>query len=87
MLHDPLDCTVDIILNIRPDHILCTLDDPSALVKDCALSFAVWKYSHTTHDRLDRIGVDDTFLHTWNEESGFATLELVVQVDEEGVEG
>ena len=52
-------------------------------MKDCALGFAVREYCNTTHDRFDWVGVDNTFLDTWNEESRFATLELIVKVDKE----
>lgn len=44
------------------------------------------EYRHATHNRLDRIGVDDAFLDTWDEERCLAATEVVVQVDEESEE-
>lgn len=81
-----LCCGVDVVLDIRPNHIFRSLNDTCALMQKRTLRLTMRKDSYTTHDRLDRICVDDTFLHTWDEECGFAASEVVVQVDKESEE-
>ena len=55
-------------------------------MKQRSLRLAVWKYRDTAHDRLYRVSINDTLLDARDEEGRLTTLELVVQVDEEGEE-
>lgn len=51
------------------------------------LRLPMWKHCNATHDRLDRIRINDTVLDTRNEKGRLAALEVVVEVDEEGEKG
>lgn len=75
---------VDVVLDIRPDYVLCALDDSGALMQQRASRLTVREHRHAAHDRLDGIRVDDAVLHTRDEERCLAAAEIVVQVDEEG---
>lgn len=72
-----------IILDICPDYVLRALDYASTLVQQCIRRFAVREYRDTAHDWLDRVRIDNTLLHTWDEEGSLAATEVVVQVDQE----
>jgi hypothetical protein len=41
------------------------------------------EHCDTSHDRLDRIGIDDTLLDARNEECCLAALEIVVEIYQE----
>jgi hypothetical protein len=46
----------------------------------------MWEHCDTSHDWLDRIGIDDTLLDAWDEKCCFAAFEIVVEIDEESEE-
>lgn len=52
-------------------------------MQQCALSFAVGKDSNASLKRFDGICVHDSFPYAGDEEGGLASLEFVVEVDEE----
>lgn len=79
----PSSSGIDVILNIRPDDILCSFGDPGTFMQQRALGLAMWKDCNATHDRFDRVGVHDTLSHARDEESGLSALEFVVEVDQE----
>lgn len=43
----------------------------------------MWEDSDAAHDRFDRVRIDDTFFHAWDEESRLAASEVVIKVNEE----
>jgi hypothetical protein len=82
----PLHCSINIILNIRPDDVLRALYHASPFMQQRTLRLSMRKHSYTTHDRLDWIRIDDTFLDTRDEEGRLAAFKVVVEIDEEGEE-
>src|SRR5690242_19247600 len=74
-----LDASINIILHIRPDNILGTLHHTRPLMQQCALCLAMREDRHTTHNGLDRISIDNTFLHTRDEEGRLTALKVVVE--------
>lgn len=84
LIHDcHSDGGIYIVLDIRANHVLGTLDHPCALVQQRTRRLAMREHSHTSHDRLDRIRVDNALLDTWDEECRLSSTEVVVEVDEE----
>ena len=78
--------SLDIILDIRPDNILCTLNYTRALMQQRTLRFTVRKHCNAPHNRLDRVCVDNAFFDARYEEGRFTTTEVVVEIDEESEE-
>lgn len=85
--HLLLYCSSNIILDICPNDILRALHHTSTFMQQRTLRLPMRKYSNTTHNRLDRVRIDDTLFDARNEEGRFAAHEVVVEVDEERKEG
>lgn len=75
---------VDIVLHIRPDDIFRSLDHSRTFMQQSTLSFPMWEHGNTALERLDRVGIHDTFPNAGNEECGLSTFEFIIEVDEEG---
>lgn len=79
---DGSDARVYIVLDVRPDHVLCALHHARPLVQQRARRLAMGKHCDTSHDRLDRVRVDYALLDAWDEEGRLAAAKVVVEVDE-----
>lgn len=75
--------SINVVLNIRPDDVLYPFPYPGALVQQCAMCLAVRENGHRTHYRLYRVCIHHTLTNARNEESRFASLEIIIEIYQE----
>lgn len=79
-------CDSNVVLHIGPDDVFGAFDDACSFVQEGSLGFSVRKDCDTSHDGLHGVSIHHTFLAAGNEEGGFATSEVIIEIDQEGEE-
>jgi hypothetical protein len=82
-----LDRSMDIVKHIRPYDVLSASPDTGAFMQKRPSCFSMRKHDYSAHNWSHRVGIHDSFPCARHEESSFASLEFVIQIDQERKEG